>query len=173
MTSRIEARVVLMVLAALAGSWGGPAAAQQGVRQHDSGTDRVPLHTVVPEYPDIARRDRIEGEVQVCFEITRDGRTRRIAVRRSTNRLFERPAIRAVRASTFHPVPKDVALPGIKACRTFRFYLEPAAEGEAGHPSLRRSMRAVASSRVSPKLMRPSSWPAMTATPDVAKSVSW
>ena len=87
--------------------------------------ERLPLHTVMPHYPKTARRDRIEGEVQVCFEITRAGRTRRIAVRKSTNRVFEKPAIRAVRASTYVPLPKDAPMSGIKACRTFRFALEP------------------------------------------------
>ena len=89
------------------------------------GVVRVPKFTLIPEYPKIARRDRIEGEVQVCFEITRDGRTRRIAVRNSTNRVFEKPAIRAVRASSYEPLPPGVKLTGIKACRTFRFSLEP------------------------------------------------
>ena len=28
---------------------------------------RVPLHTTIPAYPKLARRDRIEGEVEVCF----------------------------------------------------------------------------------------------------------
>lgn len=87
--------------------------------------ERTPSHTVMPKYPRVARRDRIEGEVQVCFEITRNGKTRRIAVRRSTHRLFEKPSIRAVRASTYVPLPKDAALSGIKSCRTFRFSLEP------------------------------------------------
>jgi TonB family protein len=85
----------------------------------------MPLLTVMPDYPETARRDRIEGEVQVCFEITRDGHTRRIAVRTSTHRLFEKPAIRAVRASTYVPLSKNAVLSGIKACRTFRFTLEP------------------------------------------------
>lgn len=88
-------------------------------------TERMPLLTVMPDYPETARRDRIEGEVQVCFEITRDGHTRRIAVRKSTHRPFEKPAIRAVRASTYVPLSKDAVLSGIKACRTFRFTLEP------------------------------------------------
>ncbi len=96
-----------------------------GVARVDSDTDRVPLHTIIPEYPRIARRDRIEGEVQVCFEITRDGYTRRIAVRHSTHRLFEKPAIRAVRRSSFRPLPAGAELPSIKACRTFRFSLQP------------------------------------------------
>ena len=89
-------------------------------------TDRKPAYTVVPDYPAEARRDRIEGEVQVCFEITREGRTRRVAVRRSTHRIFEKPARRAVKQSTYMPLDDDAAVPVIKACRTFRFSLEPA-----------------------------------------------
>jgi len=89
-----------------------------------SSIDRKPLQTVVPVYPEKARRDRIEGEVQVCFEIARDGHTRRIAVRKSTHRVFEKPSIRAVRASTYEALPEGVELPVIKACRTFRFTLQ-------------------------------------------------
>jgi len=100
--------------------------------QQTDNTDRKPLHTVIPAYPEKARRDRIEGEVQVCFEITRAGRTRRIAVRNSTNRVFEKPSIRAVRASTYEPLPDDVELPAIKACRTFKFTQEPAVEQAEG-----------------------------------------
>ncbi len=91
-------------------------------------TDRKPLFTTIPDYPATARRDRIEGEVQVCFDVTRNGRTRRIAVRKSTHRVFEKPAIRAVRASTYEPLPRDASMSGIKACRTFRFTLEPVVE---------------------------------------------
>ncbi len=87
--------------------------------------ERMPLHTVVPVYPEKARRERIEGEVQVCFEITREGRTRRVAVRKSTHRVFEKPARHAAKQSTYVPLPEDVELPVIKTCRTFRFSLEP------------------------------------------------
>lgn len=80
---------------------------------------------MIPDYPKVARRDRIEGEVQVCFDVTREGRTRRIAVRKSTHRVFEKPAIRAVRVSTYLPLPSEAVMSGIKACRTFRFTLEP------------------------------------------------
>lgn len=93
----------------------------------DDGHERVPLNTVAPAYPDIARRDRVEGDVQVCFNVDREGRPYRIAVRSSTNRIFEKPAIRAIRASRYQPLPKDQEVPGIKTCRTFRFRLEPAA----------------------------------------------
>lgn len=91
-------------------------------------TKRFPAHTVAPEYPRKARRDRIEGEVQVCFDVDRKGRTRRIAVRHSTHRAFERPSIRAIRASTFRPLKKDQPLQVMKSCRTFRFSLQPVEE---------------------------------------------
>jgi TonB family protein len=95
------------------------------VENFDSDTDRMPLLTSVPDYPEVARRDRIQGEVQVCFNITRDGYPRRIAVRSSTNRLFEKPAMKAIRKSTWVRLDDDEAMSGIKACRTFRFTLVP------------------------------------------------
>ena len=95
----------------------------------DDSHERVPLNTVAPAYPEVARRDRIEGDVQVCFNVDREGRPYRIAVRNSTNRVFEKPAIRAIRASRYQPVPKDREVPAIKTCRTFRFRLESAAAG--------------------------------------------
>jgi len=98
----------------------------------DSSTDRIPSQTVAPEYPRKARRDRVEGEVQVCFDVNREGRTRRVAVRSSSNRAFEKPSIKAVRASSFRPIGKDEPLQAIKSCRTFIFSLEPAEkEGDA------------------------------------------
>ena len=88
--------------------------------------ERIPLHTVAPAYPAVARRDRVEGNVQVCFKVDREGRPYRIAVRTSTNRIFEKPSIRAIRASRYQPLPEDQAVPAIKTCRTFRFRLESA-----------------------------------------------
>ena len=96
----------------------------------DGSTDRIPAHTVVPEYPHKARRDRVEGKVQVCFEVTREGQTRRVAVRTSSHRAFEKPSIKAVRASSFRPIGKDEPLVAIKSCRTFIFSLEPAEEDD-------------------------------------------
>ena len=97
----------------------------------DGDTDRVPEHTVAPEYPRKARRDRVEGEVVVCFDIDRYGRPRRIAVRHSTNRQFEKPSIRAVRASSFRPLKDHEPLQAIKTCRTFVFSLIPLEDDES------------------------------------------
>jgi len=98
------------------------------------GGDRKSLHTVVPVYPKRALRDRIQGDVEVCFDVDRDGRTSRIAVRRSSNKVFEKVARDAVKQSTYVAVSDDVTLSGIKTCRTFRFRLDPEAvsESEAG-----------------------------------------
>lgn len=119
-------RVSRALLTALLACVFGPAAlAAGGVEPIDSDYDRQPLHTVVPEYPEKARLERLEGEVQVCFDITREGFPRRIAVRRSSHRYFEKAARKAVRRSTWQSIPKGQDVPAIKACRTFRFALVP------------------------------------------------
>jgi TonB family protein len=97
---------------------------QPSAQPVEEAVERVPLHTVVPVYPEKARRARVEGEVEVCFNIDRFGQTRRVAVRRSSNRVFEKPARDAVRNSTFMPLEPGQKVPDIKNCRTFRFTLE-------------------------------------------------
>lgn len=102
-----------------------PVAAEESVEPVDTDYDRMPANTIVPEYPEKARLERIEGEVQVCFDISREGFPQRVKVRRSTHRYFEKPARDAVRRSTWRPIPHKQKVPGIKGCRTFRFTLEP------------------------------------------------
>lgn len=89
--------------------------------------ERKPRHTVVPVYPELARRERVEGDVQVCFNVDREGRPYGVRVRSSSNRIFEKPALVAARASTFEPLLPGKKLSGIKTCRTFRFRLSPVA----------------------------------------------
>ena len=96
----------------------------------DQDGDRIPVNTVAPVYPAVARRDRVQGDVEVCFNVDREGRPFRIAVRTSTNRVFEKPSIRAVRASRYQPIADDAEVPVIKTCRTFRFRLESVAAGQ-------------------------------------------
>ena len=97
--------------------------------------DRMPLQTMFPVYPERALAERIEGEVQVCFNVDRDGSTSRIAVRRSSNRVFEKPAMVAIRGSTYAPLAQGEELSGIKTCRTFRFLLDPVAIEVPGEES--------------------------------------
>lgn len=91
----------------------------------DTTTDRVPSRTTFPEYPRIARRDRIEGEATVCFMIKADGRISKAKVRSSTHRMFSRPSLRAIKKSSFEPLAPGQVLNTEKTCRTYRFRLDP------------------------------------------------
>ena len=101
----------------------------------DDTGDRMPLQTMFPVYPERALAERIEGEVQVCFNVDREGSTSRIAVRRSSNRVFEKPAMVAIRGSKYAPLAQGEELSGIKTCRTFRFLLDPVAIEVPGEES--------------------------------------
>lgn len=91
----------------------------------DTSTDRTPAKTAFPEYPRIARRDRIEGDATVCFRIDARGRIRSPRIRESTHPIFKRPALRAIRQSSFEPLaPNNIVAQGL-SCRTYRFRLEP------------------------------------------------
>lgn len=92
----------------------------------DQNLKRTPVNTVFPEYPKKAWRDRVEGEVVVCFHIDRSGKPVGVRVRQSSHRLFERPAVRAVRQSRYRALSADEEPSPVKSCRTFRFRLEPA-----------------------------------------------
>lgn len=91
----------------------------------DSSSDRAPTVTAFPKYPSIARRDRIEGEATVCFMIDARGKVVRPSVRNSTHRVFEKPAMRAIRRSSFAPLAKGEKLAVERTCRTYRFRLDP------------------------------------------------
>ena len=125
MRSLVCATLLLMPLLIATDLFAAENAQSIRARVIDDNAERIPQHTVAPKYPRKARRDRIEGQVQVCFDVNRAGKPRRIAVRRSTHRWFERPSIKAVRASRFKPLADDDPLPAPKMCRTFIFALEP------------------------------------------------
>jgi TonB family protein len=91
----------------------------------DSNTDRVPLLTAFPTYPSIARRDRIEGEATVCFMITKEGRITRARLEEASHKIFRKPALRAIKKSTFEPLAPNQLLARARTCRTYRFRLEP------------------------------------------------
>jgi TonB family protein len=102
----------------------------------DSSTERPPAVTAFPKYPSVARRDRIEGEATVCFNIDKRGRVVRPSVRSSTHRIFEKPAMAAIRRSSFEPLEAGEKPAAAKTCRTYRFRLDPvnARNGEPRGP---------------------------------------
>ena len=91
----------------------------------DTSTDRVPALTAFPKYPSVARRDRIEGEATVCFKIRTDGRISRPVVTETSHRIFKKPALRAIKKSTFEPLGPGQILATARTCRTYRFRLDP------------------------------------------------
>ena len=91
----------------------------------DSATDRTPARTAFPGYPRIARRDRIEGDATVCFTIDHFGRIRGARVLDASHPIFKRPALTAIRQSSFEPLAPDEVLETGRSCRTYRFRLEP------------------------------------------------
>ena len=92
---------------------------------------RMPAMTVFPQYPEDARRDRLEGEATVCFRIDAHGQVVRPKVRRSTHRAFESPAMKAIRESTFRPLAASEPNLSSEVCRVYRFKLNPILESRA------------------------------------------
>lgn len=91
----------------------------------DSSTDRTPATTAFPQYPRIARRDRIEGDATVCFRIGIEGNIHSIKVQNYSHRIFRRPALQAIKASSFEPLGPNEILQRARSCRTYRFRLTP------------------------------------------------
>ena len=102
----------------------------------DSSSDRPPAVTEFPKYPSVALRDRIEGEAMVCFNIDARGRVVRPSIRSSSHRIFEKPAMAAIRRSSFAPLAAGEKPAAAKTCRTYRFRLDPinAQNGEKHTP---------------------------------------
>lgn len=91
----------------------------------DTNTNRVPALTAFPKYPSVARRDRIEGEATVCFKIRANGKISRAVVTDKTHRIFSKPALRAIRKSSFEPIGPGQILATARTCRIYRFRLDP------------------------------------------------
>ncbi len=119
--SRIELIAVMACAAAILPQ----AAVADEAQNPDTASERTPATTAFPSYPSIARRDRIEGEATVCFTIDERGRVLRPRVRSSTHKIFERPALRAIKRSSFMPLAEGEQPSPVKSCRTYRFRLEP------------------------------------------------
>jgi len=62
-----------------------------------------PIIQTAPDYPVDLRKRKVEGTVQVVFMVDREGRVANPRVEKSTNPVFERPALEAVRRWKFEP----------------------------------------------------------------------
>lgn len=109
----------------------------------DSPNERIPAVTSFPLYPPLAQRDRIEGEVTVCFKIAPDGRILYPSIESSTHEIFEEPALSAISESSFEPLAPGEELSPTTTCRTYRFRLDPASADSAGSVSHRFILRSI------------------------------
>ena len=89
----------------------------------DNALLRKPVLIRTPEYPAKAFRKRLQGDVEVCFEILADGRVYKPYVSSSSARVFNRSALRAIRESRFEADPAGTGR--IRGCRVYRFRLQP------------------------------------------------
>jgi len=94
-----------------------------GLRMPELKAERIPLNTAVPEYPEDARRERLEGEATVCFSVDEDGEVVRPRISSATDRVFRKPTLDAIRASTFRPLEADALDVPFQTCRTYRYTL--------------------------------------------------
>lgn len=82
-----------------------------------------PLKQVVPEYPEVARRAGIEGDVWVRVMIGATGQVRRAIVLASSAEIFNDSAIQAATQFQFNPASIDGVPVGVWAAIPFHFKL--------------------------------------------------
>lgn len=86
-------------------SWLGAAAADAPVKVDYA--DAILRNWVQPDYPEPARKAKIEGDVQVEFAVGLDGHTSQVRVTESTDERFNDVALAAVRRWTFDAAIDD------------------------------------------------------------------
>ena len=95
-----------LTLSLLAGSLAvAPLSAQTAAAGFD--VRPVPLKTPPPIYPDVLRRDGVDGIVAVKVTIDENGSVSECVVSKSSRVEFEQPAVDAVKNWKFKPASKD------------------------------------------------------------------
>lgn len=77
-----------------------------------------------PRYPRKAILKGIEGRVVTCFTVNEKGKAEAPVVVETSNKLFTRPALTALRASAFTPGSHRGEFVASQLCRTFTFRLD-------------------------------------------------
>jgi protein TonB len=88
-----------------------------------SDRDPLPLVRVEPQYPPQARQRKLEGWVQVSFTISTGGSVKDASVVKSSDKVFERPAVQAVTKWKYQPqlrAGKPAEAPGQQVVLRFR-----------------------------------------------------
>ncbi len=84
----------------------------------------VPVRTVAPEYPQDLRRDGVSGVVMISCVIDEKGDVQEVAVEKSTNPSFDRPAMTAIKKWKFKPAKLDGAAVAKKVTIPLKFSLD-------------------------------------------------
>ncbi len=84
----------------------------------------VPVRVPTPDYPRNAIRRELSGRTVACFTVDKRGRVRNPQVVQSSNDLFSKPTLKAVRKASFKPARRGNDSVAANYCRTFRFSLE-------------------------------------------------
>lgn len=77
-----------------------------------------------PDYPTKAIRSAIGGMVTACFTVTKRGKVKDVVIVQSSNEVFNKPIIKAMRASSYKPAMHNMKPVKAQLCRTYRFSLE-------------------------------------------------
>lgn len=80
-----------------------------------------PVYQVAPEYPSQLQRQKVTGSVKVEVVVDATGRVRNPRVVQSSNKLFEAPALEAVKQWRFEPGARDGQKVPFKIRIPFRF----------------------------------------------------
>ena len=88
-------------------------------------TTRVKVRALTaPVYPQTALEKGITGRVVVCFDVDALGLVSNVSVLESSNSLFDRPTIDAIRASLFSPASIEGKSIDSTACRIFKYWYD-------------------------------------------------
>ena len=85
--------------------------------------ERRALKTLLPSYPAKALRERLEGDVQVCYVVDTNGNVHRPRIAATSHRWFNRAAIRAARGFRYEPADPGAANSRANLCSTIRIRL--------------------------------------------------
>lgn len=106
-------------------------AAQVEDQPPTTGTDKLPLDAppipikvAIPDYPRNAIRRELNGRTVTCFNVDEGGRIRNPQVVLSSDKLFSKVSLKAIRQSTFKPARRGPDSVAADFCRSFRFDLE-------------------------------------------------
>jgi len=86
-------------------------------------TDPIAISSAVPEYPDLARRTGIEGDVMVNVLVDQEGRVKRIELLKTTEEIFSASALDAAKKWAFTPALMNGKPVAVWVSIPFRFRL--------------------------------------------------